>query len=212
MTHLLFKSATALLFLTLGTSPALAQEGGPAKDEAAKGKEDTPKSADKSVAAKALATGSELKAWSPEILLVGGSIFPWDKPEETGNVVGVSASIQWDLFRVGLSYTAVLPDSRSQGLYSNFSADFTWFFVQSIGASNISPYLVTGIGVAFADEPPELRIGDPPHIRWNEANSVFGMLGVGVRYGLRRGLYVGTDFRAYNLTHGGVNFTAGYRF
>jgi hypothetical protein len=147
-----------------------------------------------------------------DVTLVGGTLLPWDAPEETGNAVGCTASLLWSDFRVGLAYGAVLPDSRSQGLYHNVWAEFAWFFVGSVGSSHVSPYVLTGVGVALPDSPPEVRLGDPETVRWNEEATFLGMLGLGAKYGLDRGLYIALDFRAYNYTFGGLTVSGGVTF
>jgi hypothetical protein len=147
-----------------------------------------------------------------DLNLLGGTLLPWETPEETGNAVGCTASLRWSDFRAGLAYGAVLPDSRSQGLYHSVWAEFAWFFMGTIGSSHVSPYVVTGLGVALPDSPPEVRLGDPETVRWNEEATFLGMLGLGVRYGLDRGLYVALDVRAYNHTFGGLTVSAGVTF
>ena len=147
-----------------------------------------------------------------ECAVGGGGILPWNAPEKSGNGFGISGSLVWDDFRAGLAYGVALPDSFSQGLYHNVWAEFTWYALGTIGSSNIRPYVLAGLGVAFADEPPEVRLGDPETTRWNSETSFLGTLALGARYGLERGLYVAFDIRAYNHTFGGYNLFAGYTF
>ena len=71
---------------------------------------------------------------------------------------------------------------------------------------------VVGAGVALEDDPPEVRLGDPETIRWNDETTFLGMLALGARYGLSQGLFVAVDVRAYNLAFGGYTLTAGYAF
>jgi len=155
------------------------------------------------------ASGSVLRF---DLAVRGGSLLPWEASEETGNAFGCSASLVWSDFRAGVSYATALPDSRSQGLYHNVWAEFAWYFMGSIATSNVRPYVLVGMGAALADDPPEVRLGDPETIRWNEETNVLGMLAIGARYGTKRGLYVAADLRAYNLTFGGYTLSAGYTF
>ena len=109
-----------------------------------------------------------------------------------------------------VAMAGVLPDSRAAGLFFNLWLEFEWRFVRAW--HHVQPYLVAGVGVAFPDKAEEPRVGDPVPLRWSEAHDFLGMLGVGVRYGRKRGLYVAFDLRAYNHTHGGFNLSAGYVF
>ncbi len=144
-----------------------------------------------------------------DVAVRGGGLLPWDAPEEAGNAFGCSASLRWSDFRAGLSYGTALPDSLSQGLYHSVWAEFAWSFMGVIGTSRVRPYVLAGAGVAFADTPPEFFEST---IRWNEETNLLGMLGLGARYGLSRGLYVAIDLRAYNLSFGGYSLSAGYTF
>ena len=137
---------------------------------------------------------------------------PWDSPDQSGNAVGLSASLGWGDFRAGLAYAVALPDSRSQGLYHNVWAEFTWYALGAIGASHVRPYVLVGAGVALEDDPSDVRLGDPEPVRWNQETTFLGMVAVGARYGLATGLYLAVDIRAYNHTFGGYALTAGYTF
>ncbi len=156
--------------------------------------------------------GAESGVLTFECAIGGGGILPWNAPEESGNGFGISASLVWSDFRAGLTYGVALPDSFSQGLYHNVLAEFTWYALGAIGSSNVRPYVLAGLGVALADEPPEVRLGDPKTARWNSQTSLLGSLALGARYGLERGLYVAFEVRAYNHTFGGYNLSAGYTF
>jgi hypothetical protein len=165
-----------------------------------------PASADKTVAAP---SNTELFC---EMSLGAGTVFPWDAMDETGNAVNLGLGIAWDGLRVGVSYAGVLPDSRAQGLYHTLGVDFTWFMVDSMFGLPLRPYALVAAGVALADAPPVLRIGDPAHVRWNEATAAFGQVALGLRYGAPTGLFVAAEFRATNFRLGGVNAWAGLRF
>ena len=140
----------------------------------------------------------------------GGAIFPWDAMDETGNVFHGGVGVCWDSFRVGIGTAGVLPDSRSQGLFGTLWTEFEWRIARFFG--RLEPYLAVGLGVSFPDEAEEPRLGDPAPLRWSDTHRFLGMLGLGVRYGTKRGLFLSADFRAYNLTHGGLNLSVGMAF
>jgi len=177
---------------------------------------DTPKGAKASVSSKASIKSkakAKLKQSSGarfDLRIGGGAMLPWSHPDQAGNNFSLAMGATFGAFRVALGTGGVLPDSRAQGLFFNLWLEFEWRFTRSW--HRLQPYLVAGLGVAFPDNAEEPRVGDPVPLRWSTSHEFLGMLGVGIRYGQDRGLYISLDFRAYNHTHGGFNLSAGYVF
>lgn len=156
------------------------------------------------------ASAKHKRALTVDVRFGGGAIFPWDAMSETGNVFQGGIGVSFGAFRVGLHSAGVLPDSRSQGLFATLWTEFEWRMARFFG--RLEPYMVVGLGLAFPDEAEAPRLGDPVPLRWSEKHWFLGMLGLGVRYGTKRGLFLAADFRAYNHTHGGLNLAVGVGF
>jgi hypothetical protein len=150
------------------------------------------------------------RSWSVDMVVTGGVILPWAAPDEAGNNFAASLAIQWSFLKIGVTYSGVLPDSRAQGLFSTMSLESQFFITRPY--HRFQPYALVGIGVAFPDDADQVSIGESNPLRWSTAYEFVGTLGVGVRYGRPRGLYMALDLRAYNHTHGGFNLSAGMRF
>lgn len=147
-----------------------------------------------------------------ELSLSGGTLMEWDAPDEAGNAYGLGVGLSIDQnWRASIHVAGVAPDSRAQGIFEVFWAEGTWLPWRF---HHIAPYLSVGLGVATQDTAPEPRPGEIVPVRWSPEGAQFvGMMALGARYGPPdSGLFLAVDLRAYNITHGGVVVSAGWRF
>lgn len=144
----------------------------------------------------------------------GGSLFPWKAFGEIGHAFGGVVLVGMSDFEFGLGGAVVYPDSRVQGRFGGFWAEGRWYPWGRGAASQLGllqPYVVAALGFATADDPPVVLDFAP--VRWaSHGPSPLGGLGLGVRLGESRGLFLAADFRAWNHTHGGFALSAGYTF
>jgi hypothetical protein len=145
---------------------------------------------------------------------MGGTLMPWEAPEETGNGYGASLGVELARdYRLSIAAGGILPDSRLQGHFGVFWLEGQWhpftdWFVER--ELYLSPFALVGLGFALEDDAPE---DGTAFARWSSHGLQFvSMVGLGVSYGPRPGFFVTGDIRLYNLTHGGIVLGAGYGF
>lgn len=146
---------------------------------------------------------------------LGGTAAPWDGLDLPGHGYGLGLGVDLDSLHVGVGLSSILPESRAGGRFPLLWAEGQWHLFHRSALRQhlqLSPYLLVGVGLAMPDAGEEAAPGDPETVRWvrSEAQPV-GMAGFGVIYGPRRGIVVGLDVRAHNLTHGSVIFSGGLR-
>ena len=144
----------------------------------------------------------------------GGSVFPWKAFGEIGHTFGGFVLVGMSDFEFGLGGAVAYPDSHVQSRFGAFWAEGRWYPFGRGGASRtglLQPYLLAALGFATSDDLPVIRDFTPA--RWASSGpSPLGGLGLGVRFGEARGMFLAADFRAWNHTHGGFALSAGYAF
>ncbi len=166
----------------------------------------------------ALAIAMALVCFSPathavelDVSVGGGPILSWDDPGNIGNGFGLHVQLHvHELIAVGLGAATVLPDSRIQAQFGAFWVEGR---VHPFGRDTLwTPYALVGLGFASGDDvAADVLTADTT--RWNaETASFLGLLGVGIRFGQREGLFATLDVRAFNASQAGAHLTAGYAF
>lgn len=150
-----------------------------------------------------------------DVQVTGGVVLDFEHLDETGNAFSFSFGVDWYHFRVAVGVAGVLPASNVEGAFELVWVEGLWYPFGGF-FDLLTPYIVAGVGVATADSIDSPRPPDsipPPAVRWSPRNPrAVGIWGIGVSYGDVQGLYGSVDFRAYNISHGGLNLGIGYRF
>ena len=140
----------------------------------------------------------------------GGTLMPWEHPDEIGNAYGGSVGVSLHQFRIALAAAGILPDSRIQGHFGLLAIEVHWRPFEPF--YGLLPYVLGAVGLTVPDDVDDQPAMDPPPVRWARRVTFVGTLGLGLAYGAPTGFYLAVDARAYNISHGGLNISAGYRF
>ncbi|MCB9728178.1 MAG: hypothetical protein H6744_09955 [Deltaproteobacteria bacterium] len=151
---------------------------------------------------------------SVDIGVLGGALFEWSAPDQAGNAFGLRTGVNLGPVDVALTLAGVMPDGRVQARFASFWVEGRWHpFMAALLARDVplSPYLLLGAGVAAADGAQPEDFDGFTAVRWTrDGPEPVVMVGAGLRYGDRRGLYASLDARALNLSHGGLVLAIGY--
>jgi hypothetical protein len=143
-----------------------------------------------------------------DFALGGGSVVGFTDPLSSGHLVYGGLMLHWDDLAIGVSGSGVYPGSRVQTRFGAMMVDARWYY---LGTPDVlAPYVVAGLGFSTHD-----ALGDrtPPTdvVRWaGDAPSFIFSPGVGLRWGLKTGLFVHAEARVVNLSH--AIFTIGGGF
>jgi hypothetical protein len=153
---------------------------------------------------------------SLDVGLMGGALAPWDAFGEAGNAFGMRAGVRVGAFDVALAVAGVMPDGRVQARFPSFWAEGRWHPLMARLLARglpLSPFVLLGVGVAAADGAQASDFSGFEAVRWTSDRArPLLMAGLGLRYGMKRGLYASLDVRSYNLSHGGLVLAVGYGF
>lgn len=139
----------------------------------------------------------------------GGTLIAYDAADETGNAFGGLLGVRFDQWEVLFGGAVALPDSRLQGRFGALWAEGRYL---PMGSSHlVTPYVALGAGMSLQDAFTGSDTGFIP-ARWSTGTNLLGMVAVGARFGEQRGLYLGLDARAWNLTQLGLSVVVGCAF
>jgi hypothetical protein len=143
-----------------------------------------------------------------DFALGGGSVVGFTDPLSSGHLVYGGLMVHWDNLAIGVSGSGVYPGSRVQTRFGAMMVDARWYY---IGMRDVlAPYVVAGLGFSSNDA---LGSRTPPTdvVRWvGDAPSLVFSPGVGLRWGLKTGLFVHAEARVVNVSH--AIFTIGGGF
>jgi hypothetical protein len=145
----------------------------------------------------------------------GGTILPYDQPENVGNGAQLMLTLDVKDLQLGLGIGVVLPASRTDAALPTGQLVCQWHIWRKADWSRrtlLSPYVSLGVGLAGIDALDESSENDAV-VRWVDGKpEILGQLGLGLTYGEAKGIYLMTEARAVNLSHGAAVLGAGIRF
>jgi hypothetical protein len=147
----------------------------------------------------------------------GGTILPYDKPGDVGNGAQLVLTLDVKDLQLALGLGIVLPTSRTAAALPTAHLTCQWHPWRRADwsrSSLLSPYASLGAGLAGTDALDESDEGvEDDVVRWvGDQPEFLGQLGLGLTFGEPEGIYLLTEARSVNLSHGVLVLGAGFRF